>query len=357
MSNADVVTKRYMQINSIFADAFNYLLYDGRAVIDPDGLRELDSTELAALFSDNVSDGVISASSTANVETIQKYRDVLKSAVIKQDDIASYVILGIENQTKVNYAIAVKNIIYDALQYGRQVRKIAEAHRKSSAGFKGRSSAEFLSGFCKDDYLMPVITLVVHFGADEWDGPLSLHDMIKFDDPALVKFVPDYPVHIIDPARLRDDELLKFSTSLREVLQYIKYSKDKEKLVEITTDNPRMFLEMSAAQVIGTVTDTPFNVYDEEGEVNMCQAIRELMEDARAEGRAEMCQGIAELMEDARAEGRAAGKTEGEAEGIKLTQSMQAWLKDQGRIDDIMRTISDNDFRDKMIEDYKASLA
>ena len=308
---------------------------------------------------------------------------------------ASYVILGIENQTKVNYAIAVKNIIYDALQYGRQVRKIAEAHRKSSAGFKGRSSAEFLSGFCKDDYLMPVITLVVHFGADEWDGPLSLHDMIKFDNPALVKFVPDYPVHIIDPARLSDDELLKFSTSLREVLQYIKYSKDKEKLVEITTDNPRMFLEMSAAQVIGTVTDTPFNVYDEEGEVNMCQAIRELMEDARAEGRAEMCQGIAELMEDARAEGRAemrqgiaelmedaraegraemrqgiaelmedaraegraAGKTEGEAEGIKLTQSMQAWLKDQGRIDDIMRTISDNDFRDKMIEDYKASLA
>lgn len=344
MSSTDVVTKKYMQINRIFADAFNYLLYDGRAVIDPDGLRELDSTELAALFSDT---GTVSSTyrkNAANIETVQKYRDVLKSAVIKQDDMASYVILGIENQTKVNYAIAVKNIIYDALQYGRQVQKIAEAHRKNSAGFRGRSSAEFLSGFCKDDYLRPVITLVIHFGADEWDGPLSLHDMIKFDDPTLIKFVPDYPVHLIDPAQLSDDELLKFSTSLREVLQYIKYSKDKEKLVEITSDNPRMFLEMSAAQVIGTVTDTPFNVYEEDGEVNMCQAIRELMEDARAEGRAEMCQGIAELMEDAR------------TQGLQLVQDMQAWLKEQGRIDDIMQTISDSNFRDKMIDEYMASL-
>ena len=86
-----------------------------------------------------------------------------------------------------------------------------------------------------------------------------------------------------------------------------------------------MFIEMSAAQVIGTVTDTPFNVYEEDGEVNMCQAIRELMEDARTQG-------------------------------LQLVQDMQAWLKEQGRIDDIMQTISDSNFRDKMIDEYMASL-
>ena len=43
-------------------------------------------------------------------------------------------------------------------------------------------------------------------------------------------------------------------------------------------------------------------------------------------------------------------------DGLQLGQNMQAWLKDQGRIDDIMRTISDNDFRDQMIAEYKASL-
>lgn len=334
MSNADVVTKNYMRANKIFADAFNYLLYDGRTVIDPDGLQELDSTELAALFVDDDSSGNReSKKNAAYIETVQKYRDVLKSAVIKQDDSASYVILGLENQTRVNYAMAVKNIIYDALQYGRQVREIADMHKKSVEGFKGRSSAEFLSGFCKGDRLKPVITLVIHFGADEWDGPLSLHDMMDFGDPTLMKFVPDYPVHLIDPAQLSDDELLKFSTSLREVLQYIKYSKDKEKLLDVTSNNPRMLLDIEAAQVIGALTDTPVNVYEENEEVNMCQAIRELMEDSRTEG-----------------------ITEGVLQGLQLGQRMQAWLKDQGRVDDIMRTISDDDFRDRMIEEYRASL-
>ena len=340
MSNADVVTKNYMRANKIFADAFNYLLYDGRSVIDPDSLRELDSTELAVLFGDTGS-GTDKSSfdrdsykkNAEYIETVQKYRDVLKSAVIKQDDSASYVILGLENQTRVNYAMAVKNIIYDALQYGRQVREIADTHRKSGEGFKGHSSAEFLSGFCKGDRLKPVITLVIHFGADEWDGPLSLHEMIAFEDPTLMKFVPNYPVHLIDPAQLADDEILKFSTSLREVLQYIKYSKDKVKLLDITSDNPRMWIDTDAAHVISAVTDTPFYIPEEAKEVNMCQAIRELMEDSKIEG-----------------------ITEGRLQGLQLAQSMQAWLKEQGRVDDIMRTISDDDFRDRMIEEYRASI-
>ena len=128
MSNADVVTKHYMRANKIFADAFNYLLYDGRSVIDPDRLRELDNTELAVLFDgDSSYDDRILRESTEHIETVQKYRDVLKYTVIKQDDRASYVILGLENQTHVNYAIAVRNIIYDALQYGRQVSEIADS--------------------------------------------------------------------------------------------------------------------------------------------------------------------------------------------------------------------------------------
>lgn len=286
MSKADIVTKDYIRINRIFADAFNYLLYDGRPVIDPDGLRELDSMEIATLIGDGESaDRKGSPKRSVDIETVQKYRDVLKSAVIKQDDNASYVILGIENQLLVNYAMPVRNFIYDALQYGMQAREVAAARRNSKKGFKGHSSAEFLSGFCKGDRLKPVITLVIHFGADEWDGPLSLYDMIDCNNPGLMEFVQDYRIHLIDPARLSDEELLKFSTSLREVLQYIKYSNDKEKLLDIASDNPRMMLEASAAQVISAVTDTVVDISEEKEEVNMCQAIKELMEDSRNEGR------------------------------------------------------------------------
>ena len=35
-----------MRGNAVFADAFNYLLYDGRAVIDPHNLKEIDPTSI-----------------------------------------------------------------------------------------------------------------------------------------------------------------------------------------------------------------------------------------------------------------------------------------------------------------------
>ena len=47
MGLADTVTKAYMKDNSVFADAFNYLIYGGEAVVDPKQLQELDTTEIA----------------------------------------------------------------------------------------------------------------------------------------------------------------------------------------------------------------------------------------------------------------------------------------------------------------------
>ena len=63
-------------------------------------------------------------------ELVQKYRDILKSAVVMQEDEAAYILLGIENQTDIHYAMPVRNMIYDALQYGKQVADTAANHRK-----------------------------------------------------------------------------------------------------------------------------------------------------------------------------------------------------------------------------------
>ena len=149
----------------------------------------------------------------------------------------------------------VRNAVYDALQYGRQVADIAKKHRREDASSKAHSRGEYLSGFYKDDRLTPVITLALHFGANEWNGPLSLHEMMNVKNRELLRFVQDYQVHLIDPARLSEEELTKFSTSLREVMGYIKYSKDKKKLSEFLKENPRMLIEANAARVIKAVTN------------------------------------------------------------------------------------------------------
>ena len=41
MGKVDTVTKAYMRKNNFFADAFNYLIYDGKPVVNPEQLREL----------------------------------------------------------------------------------------------------------------------------------------------------------------------------------------------------------------------------------------------------------------------------------------------------------------------------
>ena len=308
MGTADIVTKEYMRENTVFADAFNYLIYNGKKVIDPAKLTEIDSTEIALPFGNaekvkaekkrkeqeaewrSVKNESVRKKNTSRVgvkmDAVQKYRDVFKSVVIKQDEKTSYVLLGIENQTDVHYAMPVRNAIYDALQYGRQVADIAADHRRNKKDFPGKSNGEYLSGFFKEDHIRPIITLVIHFGAEEWDGPLSLHEMMATRDMEILSFVENYRIHLIDPAKLTEEELNKFSTSLKEVMGYIKYSKDKEKLMEFLRKDTHKTIEMNAARVIKTITNTPIEVSEEMEEIEMCKAIEDLILEGEAKGEA-----------------------------------------------------------------------
>ncbi len=315
MGTADIVTKEYMRENTVFADAFNYLIYNGKKVIDPAKLKEINPTEIALPFDDEEIagkekdgedkkrkvQGTTEWSSLKNepvrkktagrsgkkTDAVQRYRDLLKSAVVKQDERTSYVLLGVENQTDVHYAMPVRNAIYDALQYGRQVADIAAEHRRNKKEFSGKNNGEYLSGYLKEDHIRPVITLVIHFGAEEWDGPLSLHEMMSTRDMELLSFVENYRIHLIDPAKLTEEQLDQFSTSLKEVMGYIKYSKNKEQLLKFLQTDTHRSIEMNAVRVIKTITNTPIEVSEEEEEIEMCKAIEDLIAESEARGRAE----------------------------------------------------------------------
>ena len=104
----------------------------------------------------------------------------------------------------------------DALNYGQQVSEIASEHRKE----KNLRDAEFLSGFSKEDKIIPVITLTIYFGSDKWDGPRSLKDMFSADiDEEVLSKVDDYHLHLIIPAEIKD--FSKFKTELGKAMKYI----------------------------------------------------------------------------------------------------------------------------------------
>ena len=283
MSLQDTVTKQYVSDPKVFADAFNYLIYNGEQVIRPEQLTDLDATQFAIPYREE---------EEGKPEATQKYRDVLKTLAVKTDDQRAYLVLGIENQTNVHYAMPVRNMLYDAMQYNQQVTEIAEKHKGKKGGKRQQkiSTGEFLSGFYKNNKLIPVITLVLFFNPGEWDGPRSLFDMLDISNPIFKKYAQDYKIHIISPKEILESDLKKFSSSLREVIGCIKYSNDKNKLAAFIQDNPRMNIEVEAARVLEVITHTHIKreEVDDMGNVNMCKAIQEMIQDGRDEGRVQL---------------------------------------------------------------------
>ena len=280
MGTPDTVTKALMGDNKYFADVFNYYLYDGKQVIDPSKLSAKDITELALPFG---ADGKPIA--------VQKLRDVLKSVVIMEDEKAAYLLLGLENQMYLHYAMIIQNMLYDALDYSDQVRLIAKKHReeaKENTEGKKQDGNEFLSGLSKDDKLVPVITLTLYFGADEWTAPTSLYEMLDIPDKGLLRYISDYKLNLLTPESIADNDFDKFQTEMKQLLKYIKYSKDRRKLDELVHQDP-VYEAVSGevATVIETVTHTKLNIKQGEKVVNVKNAIDEMKAFAKAEGRAE----------------------------------------------------------------------
>ncbi len=269
MGRKDTVTKDYIKQNTIFADAFNYYIYGGQQRIMPKQLRELDAAETIVPY------GADDAG-----EPEQVYRDVMKSMVAMKDERAAYLLLGIESQGEVNYAMPVKNLVYDAINYARQVQKAASSHREAKDS-KGHSKGEFLSGFYKEDRLIPVITLVILFSPDEWDEPTSLHEMLNIEDEHILSLLPDYQIHLITPYGLSKDELNKFHSSLREVLTFIKYSKDKGKMEEAVRDNFKK-LRKEEINVLNYCANVNLKLPPGEEEVDVCKAWEDMKQETAA---------------------------------------------------------------------------
>ena len=141
--------------------------------------------------------------------------------------------------------------------------------------------------------------------------------MLSVQDPEILSMVPDYRINLFSPAEIKDEELDKLQSNLKEVMLFIKYSKDKRKLQELTSQSPGFrSLELKAARVIDSITGINLRFTETEGSVNMCQAVQEMCDDARAEGRQA---GLAEGRTAGLAEGRTEGRTEGLQEQAMLT--------------------------------------
>ena len=266
MGKIDAIVKDYMSDSEVFADAFNQYLFKGERIIDPGRLKPLDAEEIIVPY----------GTKGAGVP-VQRERDALKALVAKEDENVIYLLLGGEYQSEIHYAMPVKNQLYDAIQYARQVEKAAASYRGKNTDAGKVTSGEFLSGFHKEDKLIPVITLTIYFGAGEWDAPKSLRDMLPKLPENILQFVQDYRINLIAPSETPDEEIDRFHTHLREVLKYIKYSVDDEKLEKmVQEDAAYKAVDKKTARMIKAVTGDDLDVELQGEVVDVCKAHEEM---------------------------------------------------------------------------------
>ena len=257
MGTKDSKAKEYLSDNTRFSEICNYVLFDGEKVIKPEDLKECDTTEVLSVFGIDKKQIVK-----------QKWRDLLKSVSVKHTGQMYVILIGAEAQTDIHYAMPVKTMIYDALNYGEQVNEAKKCHRKNR---DYRSSDEFLSGFTLDDKLTPVITITLYLGTTQWDGPRSLAEMMPQMDERILPFINDYRINLLNPLEITD--FSKFETGLRPLFELLKNASDEEKLNDlITNDETFTRVDVETVAAINLFVGTDIKYDEKEEVVNMCKA-------------------------------------------------------------------------------------
>ena len=192
-----------------------------------------------------------------------RFRDLAK--IVEVDD-AIYCLFAIEHQSVEDYTMPLRIMEYDVREYLRQV--------KSNKGVQVR--------------IKPIITIVMYWKADKWNQPVSVKEMFDkntvrwLEYNGLGGYIQDYRMHLFEPGAVKEEDLEKFKTELKDVIAYVKYSKSTEALKGYNKKY-KPDLTKSTVTLINELTNSKYVFIDGKEQLNMCEAFEGLIEEGRKE--------------------------------------------------------------------------
>ena len=283
MGKMNNIVNYYFKDNRRFADLFNAAFFQGRRVVDWKDLSESSET-----YQEAVGENVRSNTRGKRTERIRDICKTLKSGEVLR-------ILALENQEVVDYSLPFRCMQYDCMEYGKQLNIIRKRNRQENCL---HTPAEKLYQLRQSDRLVPVYTLCLYHGAEKWDGPRSLRDMMDFGvkEGGFIKNFSDYPMHLYCVNETNDLE--KFHTEVGLFFRAMNYRQDRAGLKVLMQQEPAYSqLDADTLEAISVVLEMPSiwenrekymnSNRDKKEEYNMCQAVREWAEEERGIGREE----------------------------------------------------------------------
>lgn len=272
MGQKDISLVRYFEDRERYADLINGFVFQGNQVVSEDDVQEMDSRVTGVFGKWNLR------------FLVQKYRDCVRRVIFGM----GFVVIGIENQDRVHHGMPARIMMEDAANYDKQMCQIRSYHRRK----RDLRGDEFLGGFSRQDKVHPVLTICIYYGREPYDGAKELFEMMEYKNlPGKLKdMLNNYKIQVLEVRNFKDIDC--FKSDLREVIGFIQRAGDADEERKFTFENEDKFKAMDeeAFDVIVSVTgsDELEGMKDacreEGGKINMCEAIRGMVEQGRSEG-------------------------------------------------------------------------
>ena len=216
------------------------------------------------------------------VDTVRRIFDVVKKTANGVD----FVILGVENQQKIHYAMPLRHMLGDALSYLKECKDTETRNREEHVL---ETSDEFLSGLKKTDRLHPVVSLCIYYGEDDWDGPRSLRDMLEIPE-GFEPLVSDYEMHLIEVKK--SGELNFHNEDVRMLFEISRmlYAKEVDKITEVYEQkevDTDLFLAVGAITGSQKMINRALEAQEKGDKMKMCKALEEWEQQCTDRGKVE----------------------------------------------------------------------
>ncbi|MGN0161201.1 MAG: Rpn family recombination-promoting nuclease/putative transposase [Lachnospiraceae bacterium] len=272
-------------------------------------------------------------------KVLERHRDTVKMIRLGE----ARIVVGIENQSYMDRSEPVRVMLYDAMEYERQRKLIQWTHEDKG----DLRDDEFLAGFSQKDRLIPVTTIVVYYGKEPWESPKRLSDIQENTGgllSTLQECVQNYEINVIDVRRLTDEQIEGIGSEVKLLFGYVKHDGNPKKLEEFIQKNRESFEHLSGEtyEMIAIMTGTGklleiMKDVEEQGEYNMCKAIKDMVEAGEKRG---MEQGIQQGIQQ--------GIEKGESKlGLLISR-----LFADGRTNDAQKAATDEKMRKALYKEY-----
>lgn len=208
MGKRNIIFNDYISQNERFADFFNGVIFKGKQIIRSEDLTTLD-TKL-----------------WRRKDEKDSYHEFVRDHVKLWKCEDCRFVLGIEPEESLHFALPVKYMNYESIQYDRELKNRMKEHRRS----KDLAREEYVCGFSREDELVPVVTFGVYLGDKPWTAPRNLKDILKikmlsdFIQEELLIYCNDFHANVIDVNLLENTDI--FVTDLREVFGFLQRKND-----------------------------------------------------------------------------------------------------------------------------------